>query len=65
MLGAKEQALESLEQWAANSEEGQLFAGSQIFRSPAFDAIRNDLRFQAVMRLAGLSNTPLHPEPKQ
>ena len=55
MLRADDLALRSLEKWLANSEEGQLFDDSQTLHSPAFDTIRNDPRFRAVMKSAGLS----------
>ena len=64
MLGANERALESLEQWTATSEQEKLFATSQILWTPAFDPIRNDERFRAVMKSAGPPATPAQPENK-
>jgi hypothetical protein len=64
MLGANERALESLEQWAATSEQGQSFAASQNLWTQAFDPIRNDERFRAVTKLAGLPTTPAKSENK-
>ena len=55
MLRADDLALQSLEKWLANSEEGQLFDDSQTLQSPAFDTIRSNPRFRAVMESAGLS----------
>ena len=56
MLGAHEQALERLQQWRANSEQGELFSSSQVLWSPAFDPLRGDKRFQAIMQSLGLPN---------
>ena len=50
LLKADNQAIQSMEQWAATGEKGQLFANSQILCSPAFDALRSDPRFQKIMR---------------
>jgi adenylate cyclase len=65
MLGANEEALESLEQWAASPhEEGEVFATCQLLWAPAFDPIRSDERFQAVMKSVGpASATPVQPAP--
>jgi adenylate cyclase len=65
MLGAREKALASLEQWAASPlEEGEIFATCQLLRVPAFDPIRNDERFQAVMKSVGpVPATPVQAAP--
>lgn len=56
MLGAHEQALERLKQWQESSEEGELFSDSQVLWEPAFDPLREDKRFQAIMQSLGLPN---------
>ncbi len=65
MLGANEKALESLEQWAASPhEEGVIFATNQLLWAPAFDPIRSDQRFQAIMKSVGPAPaTPVQPAP--
>jgi adenylate cyclase len=63
MLGAKEKALASLEQWAASPhEEGEVFATSQLLWAPAFDPLRKDERFKKIVKSAGLPAAPAHPE---
>jgi tetratricopeptide (TPR) repeat protein len=54
MLGEHEQALERLKQWRESSEPGESFEGSQVLWSPAFDPLRGDKRFQAIMQSLGL-----------
>jgi tetratricopeptide (TPR) repeat protein len=54
MLGAHEQGLERLHQWRKSSEPGESFEGSQVLWSPAFDPLRGDKRFQAIMQSLGL-----------
>jgi adenylate cyclase len=61
MLGAHERALESLKQWVANSQEGELSSGSQVLWTPAFDPIRGDEGFKEVMKSVGSSTAPVHP----
>ena len=59
MLGAHDEALARLEQWRASSEQGELFCDSQALWAPAFDPIRADPRYQAIMRSLGLPNAPI------
>jgi tetratricopeptide (TPR) repeat protein len=59
MLGAYEEALESLKQWLATSQEGQLFSDTQILWRSAFDPLRTDQRFQAIMKSAHLPTEPV------
>jgi tetratricopeptide (TPR) repeat protein len=61
MLGAHERALESLKQWVANSQEGELSSGSQVLWTPAFDPLRGDEGFKEVMKSVGSSTAPVHP----
>jgi adenylate cyclase len=62
LLGAYDEALESLQQWLATTQEGQLFADIGALWRPAFDPIRGDERFQAIMKSARLPTAPIHPE---
>jgi hypothetical protein len=58
-LGAYNEALESLKQWLATTQEGQLFADTQILWKPAFDPARR----RAVPKdneVSG-SSRPAHP----
>ena len=62
LLGADTEARESLKQWLAVTQEGQLFADIPYLWKPAFDPLRGDERFQAIMKSAGLQTAPVHPE---
>jgi adenylate cyclase len=61
LLGAYKEALESLKQWRAVTQEGQLFADTRILWKPAFDPIRGDERFEKIMKSAGLPAASPHP----
>ncbi|HEX5960415.1 MAG TPA: tetratricopeptide repeat protein [Rhodanobacteraceae bacterium] len=57
-LGAREQALASLETWVRMAPIGQRFNGLRWLRLPTFDPLRNDPRFMAVMAKLGLPYRP-------
>lgn len=50
MLGEHEKAIESLNDWLANSEQGELFRGIQTLWAPAFDPLRDDPRFEGLLQ---------------
>jgi TolB-like protein/Flp pilus assembly protein TadD len=54
LLGAREQALTELEQWAQTAAQGQRFNGLRFLWMPPFDALRDDARFKAVLAKFGL-----------
>jgi TolB-like protein/tetratricopeptide (TPR) repeat protein len=53
-LGAREQALASLQHWVADAPIGQRFNGLRWLRLPTFDPLRDDPRFKAVLAKLGL-----------
>ncbi len=53
-LGARERAIERLQTWAAGAPQGELFNGVRFLWMPAFDAVREDPRFQALLTRLGL-----------
>ncbi len=57
-LGAREQALASLQHWVADAPIGQRFNGLRWLRLPTFDPIRDDPRFKAVLAKLGLPYRP-------
>ena len=57
-LGAREQALASLQRWVTDAPVGQRFNGVRWLRLPTFDPLRDDPRFRAALRKVGL---PYHP----
>jgi TolB-like protein/Flp pilus assembly protein TadD len=57
-LGAREQALASLQRWVADAPIGQRFNGVRWLRLPTFDPVRNDPRFKAVLARLGLPYRP-------
>jgi adenylate cyclase len=59
MLGECEEALGRLERWRRSSEQGELFSDIQVLWTPAFDPIRADKRFQAILQSLGLPSSPV------
>jgi tetratricopeptide (TPR) repeat protein len=57
-LGAREQAIASLQHWVVDAPLGQRFNGVRWLRLPTFDPIRNDPRFEAVLGKLGLPYAP-------
>jgi tetratricopeptide (TPR) repeat protein len=57
-LGAREQALASLQHWVVDAPIGQRFNGVRWLRLPTFDPIRDDPRFKAVLEKLGLPYRP-------
>lgn len=53
-LGAREQALASLQRWIADAPVGQRFNGVRWLRLPTFDPLRDDPRFKAALAKLGL-----------
>jgi adenylate cyclase len=59
MLGAHERALDGLEQWLRASQKGERFSRSRTLWDPAFDPLRDNDRFKAIMRSLGLPDAPI------
>jgi len=57
-LGAREQAITSLQTWVRTAPIGQRFNGVRWLRLPTFDPIRDDPRFKAALQQLGLPYTP-------
>jgi TolB-like protein len=57
-LGAREQALASLQRWVADAPIGQRFNGVRWLRLPTFDPLRDDPRFKAALRRLDLPYAP-------
>ena len=57
-LGARDQALASLQTWVRTAPIGQRFNGVRWLRLPTFDPIRDDPRFKAVLVKLGLPYRP-------
>ncbi|HEX6613802.1 MAG TPA: hypothetical protein VF022_08070, partial [Rhodanobacteraceae bacterium] len=57
-LGARGQALASLQRWGADAPIGQRFNGLRWLRLATFDPIRDDPRFKAVLAKLGLPYRP-------
>src|SRR5262249_11530263 len=53
-FGVPEQAIAELQQWAATAEQGERFNGLRILWMPAFDPLRDDPRFKALLKQFGL-----------
>jgi TolB-like protein len=58
-LGARRQALASVQRWVLDAPVGQRFNGVRWLRLPTFDPVRNDPRFKAALAKLGL---PYRPE---
>jgi hypothetical protein len=57
-LGAREQALASLQRWVADAPTGQRFNGMRWLRLTTFDPVRDDPRFKAALAKLGLPYRP-------
>jgi TolB-like protein/tetratricopeptide (TPR) repeat protein len=57
-LGARDQALASLQRWVVDAPIGQRFNGVRWLRLPTFDPIRDDPRFKAALAKLGLPYRP-------
>ncbi len=57
-LGAHEQALESLRRWLESAPAGQRFNGIRYLWLPAFDPVRADPRFKAVLKELNVPESP-------
>ncbi|HEY8010516.1 MAG TPA: tetratricopeptide repeat protein [Rudaea sp.] len=49
LLGAHDKAIASIQHWAAIATFGERYSGLQALALPAFDSVRNDPRFKAVL----------------
>ncbi len=58
LLGAHEQALESLRRWFDGATAGQRFNGIRYLWLPAFDPVRADSRFKAVLEELNVPESP-------
>jgi TolB-like protein/Flp pilus assembly protein TadD len=58
LLGAHEQALESLQRWFDGASAGQRFNGIRYLWLPAFDPVRADPRFKAVLKELNVPDPP-------
>jgi TolB-like protein/tetratricopeptide (TPR) repeat protein len=58
LLGAREPAIVSLQRWVASVSPGKSNEGMRYLRLPAFDSIRDDPRFKAVLAKLGLPYRP-------
>ena len=57
-LGAREQAIVSLQRWVASAPVGVRFNGMRYLWMPTFDPVRDDPRFKAVLKKIGLPYAP-------
>jgi TolB-like protein/tetratricopeptide (TPR) repeat protein len=58
LLGAREPAIVSLQRWVASVSPGKSNEDMRYLRLPAFDSIRDDPRFKAVLAKLGLPYRP-------
>ena len=58
LLGARERAVVELQHWAQTAPQGERFNGLRWLWMPAFDPVRNDPRFEAVLTKLGVPYTP-------
>ena len=58
LLGVHDKAISSLRHWVDRAPQEELFEALQFLWLPAFDPIRRDLRFKAVLEKMGLPYVP-------
>jgi tetratricopeptide (TPR) repeat protein len=58
LLGAHDQAIERLQRWVEAAPTGQRFNGIRYLHLPAFDPVRADPRFKAVLKELNVPERP-------